>query len=81
MTEVSIMLLDGNNIAINYEPINIKLDITQYEFTHQIALLRNLNISVSNHYEKIVQLLMKLIEKGETNYDSKDDCRSSTEVS
>lgn len=71
--DISIMFLDEHNIASITDELGIQLDIIKYQFTHQIALLRNVNISVTEHYEKIVQLLMKLIEKGETNYGSKDD--------
>lgn len=77
---IALMLLDANDVAIVTEYLGINLDILKYQFTHQIALLRNTNIAVTEHYEKIVQLLMNLIEKGETNYDSKDDCRPSGTV-
>lgn len=78
--ELSIMYLDKNNIATCTESLAVKLNITNYQFSHQIALLRKSNILVSEYYEKIVQLLKTLIEKGEIDYDSKDDSGTSSEV-
>ena len=71
------MFLDENNIATTTEALSMRIDVQQYQFVHQLALVRNANISITGYYEKIVQLLMKLTEKGETNYDSKDDSRAS----
>lgn len=70
LTEVSILLLDENDLVTISGYCSVNLDIDNYKFSHQIALLRNLNISVVEHYEKIVELLMKLSEKGESSYDS-----------
>lgn len=73
LTEIAIMLLDANDIVTMSGYSGINLDIDNYKFSHQIALLRNLNISVVEHYEKIVELLMKLSKKGENSYDSQND--------
>lgn len=67
---MAVMLLDVDDVVTMSGYSSINLDIDNYKFSHQIALLRNLNISVVEHYEKIVELLMKLSEKGENSYDS-----------
>jgi hypothetical protein len=68
--EVALLLIDNNDISSSTEYLKIQVDMKEYHFTHQTALLRNMNSSVTDYYEKIVELLMKLSEKGENNHDS-----------
>lgn len=71
--EVALLLIDNNDISSSTEYLKIQVDMKEYYFTHQTALLRNVNSSVTDYYEKIVELLMKLSEKGENNHDSQND--------